>query len=71
MSECGGTGAEMQMPYPLDPETAAAVEAAKQHHVLTWDVLEEGDDIGEWVRDSFVAEGRTLPPGWSLLNEEE
>ena len=26
--------AEMRMPYPLDSETAAAVEAAKQNHVL-------------------------------------
>ncbi len=63
---------EMQMPYPLDPETAAAVEAAKQHHVLTWDVLEEGDDIGEWLRDSFVAEGRTpLPDGAYLLKRSK
>jgi len=59
--------AEMQMPYPLDPETAAAVEAAKQHHVLAWEDLEEGDDIGEWVRDSFVAEGRTLLPDGAYL----
>ena len=32
----------IEMPYPLDSETAAAVEAAQQHHVLTWEVLEEG-----------------------------
>ena len=25
----------MEMPYPLDSETAAAVEEAKRHHVLT------------------------------------
>ena len=58
---------EMEMPYPLDAETAAAIEAAKQHHVITWEVLEEGDDIGEWVRDSFVAEGKTLLPDGAYL----
>ena len=49
--------AEMQMPYPLDHETAAAVEAAMQHYVLTWKVFEESDDIGEWLRESLVADG--------------
>ena len=39
----------MDMPYPLDSETAAAIEAAKSHHVLTWELLEEGDDLGQWV----------------------
>jgi len=58
---------EMQMPYPLDAETAAAVEAAKQHHVLTWEVLEEMDDLGQWVRDAFVAEGKTLLPDGAYL----
>ena len=52
------------MPYPLDSETAAVVEAAKQHHVLTWEVLEEGDDLGQWVKESFLAAGKTaLPDG--------
>ena len=55
---------ELQMPYPLDSETAAAVEAAKRHHVLTWEVLEEGDDLGKWVTAGFLAEGNTaLPDG--------
>ncbi len=39
--------AEMQMPYPLDEEAAAAIDAAKRHHVLTWEVREEGDDLGQ------------------------
>ncbi len=60
--------AEIDMSYPLDQESAAAVEAAKQHHVLTWDVLEEGDDIGQWLVDHFVAEGKTaLPDGAYLM----
>jgi len=63
--------AEMQMPYPLDPETAAAIDAAKRHHVLTWEVLEEGDNIGEWVRESYVAKGKTpLPDGAYLMQSD-
>jgi len=54
---------EMQMPYPLEPEAAAAV-VAQQHHVLTWEVLDEGDDLGQWVIQSFLADGKTaLPDG--------
>ena len=55
---------EMQMPYPLDSETAAAVEAAQQHQVITWEVLEDGDDLGQWLMESFLAAGKTaLPDG--------
>ena len=54
----------MDMPYPLDSETAAAVEAAKQHYVMTWELLEEGDDLGQWLLESFLAKGNTaLPDG--------
>ena len=35
------------MPYPLDSEAAAAIEAAKQYYVLNWEVFEEGDDLGQ------------------------
>ena len=61
----------MDMPYPLDSETAAAIEAAKSHHVLTWEILEEGDEIGQWLRESFLAKGRTaLPDGaYGLISE--
>ena len=48
----------------LDSETAAAVEAAKQHYVMTWELLEEGDDLGQWLLESFLAKGNTaLPDG--------
>ena len=54
----------IETPYPLDSETAAAVEAAKQHHVMTWELLEEGDDLGQWLLESFLAKGNTaLPDG--------
>lgn len=54
----------LNMPYPLAPETAAAVDAAIQNHLITWEALEESDDVAGWVTDSFVAEGKTeLPEG--------
>ena len=61
----------LEMPYPLDQETAAAVEAAKQHHVLTWEVLEDGDELNQWVFESFVAKGKTaLPDGAYVIRSE-
>ena len=40
------------------------MEAAKQHYVMTWELLEEGDDLGQWLLESFLAKGRTaLPDG--------
>ena len=54
----------IETPYPLDSETAAAVEAVKQHYVMTWELLEEGDDLGQWLLESFLAKGNTaLPDG--------
>ena len=54
----------IETPYPLDSETAAAVEAAKQHYVMTWELLEEGDDLDQWLLESFLAKGNTaLPDG--------
>jgi hypothetical protein len=52
----------MELPYPLDPETAAAVDAAKEHYVRTWELLEEGDDITGWVLDYFVEQGESELP---------
>ena len=62
--------ASIELPYPLDAETAAAVEAARRHSVLTWEVLEESGDLHDRVIESFVVEGRTaLPDGaYSLRN---
>ena len=54
----------LNMPYPLVPETADAVDAAIQNHVIPWEALEESDDVAGWVTYSFVAEGKTeLPEG--------
>ena len=59
---------EMEMPCPQDPAAAAAIDAAKRHHVLTWEALEEGDELSQWVLESFVAEGGTpLPDGAYLM----
>ena len=57
-----------ELPYPMDSETAAAVDAAKENYVLPWEALEEGDEVLGWVKDSFVKEGKTpLPDGAYLL----
>ena len=58
---------EMEMPHPQDPEEAA-IDAAKRHHVLSWEALEEGDELSQRVLESFVAEGGTpLPDGAYLM----
>ena len=62
--------ASIELPYPLDAETAAAVEAAQKNAVLTWEVLEESGDLDNWVVEAFVAEGKTaLPEGAYLLRD--
>ncbi len=54
----------LQMPYPLDPETAAAVDAAIENYVMPWEMVEESDQLARWIIDSFVAQGKTeLPEG--------
>ncbi len=54
----------LNLPYPLDQETAAAVDAAIQNHLIPWEALEESDDVAGWIIDRFVAKGKTeLPDG--------
>ena len=38
-----------ELPYPLDLETAAAVEAALEHRVESWNLLREAETVEEWV----------------------
>jgi hypothetical protein len=52
----------MELPYPLDPETASAVDAAREHHVLPWELLENGDGLTGWVQEYFVTQGKSLLP---------
>jgi hypothetical protein len=60
----------LELPYPLGCDTAAAVEAAKEHYVLTWELLEEGDQITGWVQEYFAAQGKSeLPDGAYSLQE--
>ena len=54
---------EMELPFPLDLETVEAVKAANDHHVITWEVLEDSDELGQWLRDNFVLAGKTALPG--------
>ena len=50
------------MPYPLDRETALAVQAAINHYVEPWEQLEESGMVQDWVTDAYVAEGKTALP---------
>ena len=52
----------LEMPYPLDPKTAATVEVAIRHHVSTWDQLHEDGTIATWVFDHLVKQGATEIP---------
>ncbi len=61
----------MDMPYPVDPATAAAVEAAITHHVSTWDQLNEDGTIATWVFDHLVQQGATEIPGDAYRYEGE
>jgi len=54
-----------QLPYPLDTETAEAVQASTGHHVETWDLFEESGTLGSWVEAAFVREGHTALPFWA------
>ena len=44
---------DFETPYPLEPEVAAAVEAAIQHHVYTWETLEDEGVIQDWLAEYF------------------
>jgi hypothetical protein len=49
--------------YPLDSDTAAAIDAASRYAVLTWENLDESETVAEWVTDHFRRQGKTeLPP---------
>ncbi len=52
----------MEMPYPLDSQTAATVQAAIQHHVTTWEQLEDGETIQGWLLDHLINQGATQLP---------
>ena len=41
------------LPYPLDADTAATVEAALAHRVESWTLLREAETIEDWVLDEL------------------
>jgi hypothetical protein len=43
-----------QTPYPLEPETAAAVDAAIRNHVYTWERLEDDGVVHDWLWDYLI-----------------
>jgi len=52
------------IPYPLDSETAAAVNSAIQNDVTTWEDFENGDILDEWFNQYLLARGeKEIPDG--------
>jgi hypothetical protein len=52
------------IPYPLDSETAAAVKAAIQNDVTTWEDFEHGDKLDEWFYQYLLDRGeKEIPDG--------
>ena len=49
-------GACRDLPYPLNAETAAAVEAALEHRVVSWNCLRDAETIEDWVLDDPTAD---------------
>ena len=49
-------GACRDLPYPLDTETAAAVEAALEHRIVSWNCLRDAETIEDWVLDDPTAD---------------
>jgi len=59
-----------ELSYPLDPETASAVDAAQKHHVMSWEESEEGGDLDTWLLRNYLAEGKmALPDGAYLVRD--
>ena len=46
--------------YPVDPETAAAVEAASRHQVGSF----PNEETVDWVFRHFVSQGKTIARQW-------
>ena len=57
------------LPYPLDYDIAASVQAARDNAVETWTALDEDGTVLEWVVAQYVAEGKTRLPFGAYLPE--
>ena len=58
------------LPYPLDAETAAAVEAALEHQVEPWDNLRDPDAIEQSVLEETQNEDDHQHSEWDASDEE-
>ena len=59
-----------RLPYPLDHDTAKAVEAALRHRVVTWAQFDEDGYLQDWVGGAYEHEGKQrLPFLASLLQK--
>jgi len=58
------------IPYPLDSETAAAVKAAIQNDVTTWEDFENGDILDEWFYQYHLDRGEKEIPEGAFIFED-
>jgi hypothetical protein len=58
-----------EIPYPLDRDTAAAVEAAISHHVTSREEIE--DQLRVWLEDYLLAHGAKTLPEYSYDYQDE
>ncbi len=56
------TEIDLDIPYPLDPDMAASVDAAVKHSVTTWEQLDQDGTVGTWLFNHLVAQGATDLP---------
>ena len=61
-----------RLPYPLNHDTAKAVDAALRHRVVTWTQFDEDGYLQDWVSSAYAHEGKQrLPFLSSLLQKGE
>ena len=61
ITDCMAERVSREMPYPLDTDTAAAVQAAIRHEVTTWEMIEE-DSIESWLYNHLISQGAIQLP---------
>ena len=53
-----------EIPYPVDSETAGAVNAAIRNHVTTWDQLKDDNTLEDWFYQYLLDRGeKEIPEG--------
>lgn len=60
-----------EMPYPVDPDMAAAIDAAIKNHVTTWFELEDAEVFDGWLREHYLDKGAVEFPEGSYTYDDD